>query len=176
MHPDPAGVVGGLSALDVQFVVVGDLSADGPLRVVVSRHPANLDALGRALERMGAVLSAPPAPPPGPDVDAGTQRVGDPLGAVELVARGGDVEILFGGARGSLYAEMLAASEPLEIGTVLVRWAEAPAASGAIRPLTGRGMSDRLLSLAQAVADLIRREEERADGGEGPPADAGWKG
>jgi hypothetical protein len=176
MHPDPAGVVGALSALDVQFVVVGDLSADGPLRVVVSRHPANLDALGRALGRMGAALSAPSAHPPGPGAGAGTQRVGDQLGTVAVAARGGDVEILFGGARGSLYAETLAVSEPLEIGTVLVRWTGTVPASTVVRPVTGRRMSDRLLSLAQAVADLIRREEEQADGGEGPPAGAGWNG
>ncbi|MGH8987937.1 MAG: hypothetical protein ACRDXC_04965 [Acidimicrobiales bacterium] len=170
--PDVAVVVRALSDANVQFVVVGEPSADRSLQLVVSRHPANLDALGRALDRLGSTLL-----PPGVKVldagndDAGNddaaRRVGDPMGTISIVTSGGDVDLMFGGPRRSLYAEVALHAEVREVGGLRVQWTGGLAAAEPVPPTTSRVLGRRLLSLAEGIAHVVeRRDTDRSPGGE----------
>lgn len=158
---DPAAVLQALLGANVQFVVVGDPEADGPLRLVAAAHPTNLDALGRALERFSPTVQVaePPAPPPGPE-PAEPRRIGDPFGAVTVTTSAGDVALLLGGARRSLYAGTLAVATTREIGGVHVRWAAEPEWAAPEAGATGGALGGRLLSLASRLAQLVERRSE----------------
>lgn len=166
--PDPAPVVRALSDANAQFVVVGEIGAGGPLRIVVSRHPTNLEALGRALDGLGATVRLPRPD----DLDAGGEgerpdgprRVGDPAGTVEVLTPAGEVDLLFGGPRLSLYAEAVVRAEERELGGVRVRWAADVPGMGPSSPVTSRMLGRRLLSLADGIAHLMDRQRVEADG------------
>lgn len=169
-----AGVLAVLLDANVQFVVVGEPRAQEALRLVVSRHPTNLDALGKALARMDAALRTPGPPVPGTPGTAhgagagtsapGARRIGDPLGTVPVTARGVDLELLFGGPHHSLYAETLAVASDREIAGRRVQWAAAPARLGP-PDRTGGALERRLLSIAERLAHLVERDDEPPAGG-----------
>lgn len=145
-----AGVLGALGEAGVQAIVVGDPVAGPELRLVVSRHPTNLVALGRALDRLGARLE--PLRPT--RAGAGLRRVGDPLGTLRATVAGGRLALSFGGPNGSLYAETLETSEDRVVAGVQVRWAPDPAGA----PPPDRGAPEvgrRILSLADALSDAL---------------------
>lgn len=178
MRPAGAALVDALADANVQFVVVGEVTGLDPLRVVVSRHPTNLDALGRALDRLGAKLqladeadteAAEDGGAGGPDV-AVPERVGDPLGTLSVATAFGHLTLMFGGPSGSLYAETVAASRPLEVGGRSVAWAAAPAATSPGPRTTGRALGRRLLSLVEGLAHLVdqRASDERGGDAAGP--------
>lgn len=175
---DEAAVLGMLVGASVQFVVVGEPLGERALRLVVSRHPTNLDALGKALARMGAALRSAGAPDAGApdaarDTAAGTEgssvrRIGDPFGTVSVTAGGVDLDLMFGGPHHSLYAETLATATDREIAGVQVRWAEAPAAVAPSGRGTGGVLGRRLLSIAEGLAHLVEREDGPSAGGGDP--------
>ncbi|HTX62678.1 MAG TPA: hypothetical protein VMD28_03515 [Acidimicrobiales bacterium] len=154
--PDLKSVVRALSAADVQFVVVGAPAAGQPLGIVVSRHPTNLDALGRALDRLGSRVRAPAGSAPGES----PRRVGDPLGTVSVTTSAGDVDLMFGGARRSLYAEVAGYAQPLDIGGLWVQWARELTRLEPAPRTTSRVLGRRLLSLAEGLSHLIERHDE----------------
>lgn len=175
--PDVAMVVRALSDANVQFVVVGEPVEGQPLRLVVSRHPTNLDALGRALDRLGSTVrslgaamesAATEAVAAGGEAHAGApRRVGDPLGTIPVATAGGDVDLLFGGARRSLYAEVALHAQEREVARLRVQWTgELPAVGPAPRT-TSKVLRRRLLSLAEGLAHLMERhgEDDSKDGG-----------
>lgn len=171
---DPALVLRTLVGANVKFVVVGEPQGEGRLRIVVSRHPTNLDALGRALGelaatvRTGEVSERPATPWP--------RRVGDPLGTLFVTTSAGDVDLMFGGPHQSLFAETLAASITREVAGVDVQWTESPPSLGSPARVTSRALSGRLFSLAGRLAHLVERRDgdqeadETADEGASSPA------
>jgi hypothetical protein len=144
---------------NVQFVVIGEPSAGGALRLVVSRHPTNLEALGRALDSLKSSLRAVPQ-----EATPGLHRIGDPEGTVAVHTAGGDVDLVFGGAHRSLYADIFERSEERDINGTAVWWSEELPVPERGRRVTGSVLSRRLLSLAEGLAHMIERE---------PPADQG---
>ncbi len=177
--PDLASVVRALSDASVQFVVVGEPVAGQPVRLVVSRHPTNLDALGRALDRLDAVMRRQERSPAGEPEEAeegeeaeaeeageqgGPRRAVDPMGTIAVRTSAGDVDLVFGGATRSLYAEAADRAEEREVEGLRVRWiGEVPAVEPAPRA-TSRMVGRRLLSLAEELAHLM----EHRDGGSKP--------
>jgi hypothetical protein len=166
--PDPGPVVRALSDAHAQFVVVGEVAAGRPIRIVVSRHPTNLEALGRALDGLGATVRAPR--PGGPDAGGdeerpdGPRRLGDPAGTVEVSTPAGEVDLLLGGPRTSLYTEAVVRAEERELGGVRVRWVEEVPGVGPSSPVTSRMLGRRLLSLAEGIAHLVDRQRVEVDG------------
>ncbi len=164
---DVASVVRALSDANVQFVVVGEPVAGHPLRLVVSRHPTNLEALGRALDRLESTLRVPEATRVKEAAgDDPPRRVGDPLGTVSLATSAGDVDLMFGGSRRSLYAEVALHAQERELGGTRVQWTGELPAVGPVPRTTSRMLGRRLLTLAEGLAHLIDRhdDEEPADG------------
>jgi hypothetical protein len=168
--PDVTLVVRTMSDAGVLFVVVGDPATDRPLRLVVSRHPTNLDALGRALDRLGATLRPVSAPGEAQETRREPRRVGDAAGTISVSTSAGDVDLVFGGPRRSLYADALSHAQDRELGGVRARWtAELPAHSPSPK-VTSRMLSRRLLSLAEELAHRLERRGEnegRASGSDG---------
>jgi hypothetical protein len=169
--PDVAMVVRVLSDANVQFVVVGEPAEGDPLRLVISRHPTNLDALSRALDRLGSTMRSPGTAAGGAHTGGAyadsPRRVGEPLGTISVATAGGNVDLLFGGARRSLYAEVALHAQEREVAGLRVRWTgELPAVRPAPRA-TSRVLGRRLLSLAENLAHLMERhgEDDRQDGG-----------
>ena len=171
--PDVAVVVRALSDANVQFVVVGEPAEGRPLRLVVSRHPTNLDALSRALDRLGSTLRSLGADARGESADERAPadapwRVGDPLGMISVVTAGGDVDLLFGGARRSFYAQVALHAQEREVGGLLVQWTgELPAVGPAPRT-TSRMLGRRLMSLAEGLVHLLERHSGDDSEGGGP--------
>ncbi len=170
--PDVAVVVRALSEANVQFVVVGEPAEGRPLRLVVSRHPTNLDALSRALDGLESTLRSPGVAARG-EAPAGEGayadaplRVGDPLGTISVVTAGGDVDLLFGGARRSFYAEVVLHAQEREVGGMLVQWTGELPVFGPVPRTTGRMLGRRLLSLAEGLVHLVERHGGE-DSGEG---------
>ncbi len=158
--PDVASVLRALSDSGVLFVVVGEPGPGQPLRLVVSRHPTNLDALGRALDRIEATLRPLPEPNGAREPEYEARRIGDATGTLSLSTSAGDVDLVFGGARRSLYADALSHAQERVIGGLDVRWtSELPASSPAAR-VTSRMLSRRLLSLAEGFAHRLERRGE----------------
>lgn len=160
-----AAVLGALLEARVQFVVVGEADDGEVLRLVVWRHPTNLDALGKVLARMGAALHAAGGRETARDADAGTgaegvRRIGDPFGTVTVTARGVDLDLMFGGLHHSLYVETLAAASDRVIAGLQVKWASAPARITRRSLGTGGALGRRLLSIAEGIVHLVEREEE----------------
>jgi|GEM_PF-2696174 len=168
---DPGQVLRTLLGANVQFVVVGDPESEGTLRLVVSAHPTNLDALGRALDGLSASVRLDEAlqrreqnggPGASEATTAGPRRVGDRLGTIAVSTSAGDAELLFGGPRGSLYGDTLATSQARDIGGVTVPWSAAVAEPVPPGRTTGKVISGRLFSLAGRLAQLVDRRGERA--------------
>lgn len=136
---------------NVQFVVVGEPDAASALRLVVSRHPTNLEALGRALGALGASLRTAVVEEPG------LHRFGDPAGTIAVRTTAGDVDLLFGGAHASLYADTLERAGEHVLAGVTVQWSEEPAP---VEP-PGRVLGRRLRSMAEDLAQLMERREGR---------------
>lgn len=177
---DPGPLLRTLLGANVQFVVVGDPVVEGSLRLVVSAHPTNLDALGRALDALSATArtDGPSRPDGAPEVgaapapgsgaggrgsSAGPTRVGDPLGTVAVTTSVCDVLLLFGGAHGSLYAETMALAGAQEIAGVRVQWAAELPEIGPPARVTGGALGGRLLSLAGRLAHLVERRSDPSD-------------
>lgn len=153
----------------VQFVVVGD-PATSPLRIVVSRHPTNLGALGRTLDDLGAAVRTTPSDEhvaPHRAAGVAPRRVGDPLGTVEVTTSAGEVDLLFGGVRRSLYADVVALSQTREVGGAVVAWVAALPVVEPAPPATSRTLARRLLSLAEGLA-----RASEVDGDEPPEAES----
>jgi len=167
MTLDPEPVLRALLGANVQFVVVGEPETEGSLRLVVSTHPTNLDALGRVLDALSATVRVgdPPLGRNGaggaPDAHAGPRPLGDPLGAVAVTSAAGDLVLFFGGEHASLYAEALDVSAERQLGDVRVRWAPAVPDLGPPTRPTGRALGGRLISLAGRLAQLVDRRAER---------------
>ena len=161
--PDVVSVVRALSGANVQFVVVGERAGSEPLRLVVSRHPANLEALGRALDRLGSTVRDPAPATAGEErATAAPRRVGDALGTIPVRTSSGDVDLLLGGPRHSLYAEVAARAEERAIDGVRVQWVAEVASLEPAPRVTSRMLGRRLLSLAEGLSHLIERQEEPA--------------
>lgn len=142
---------------NVQFVVVGEPGAAGALQIVVSRHPTNLEALGKALDTLQSSLRSPSElPAVGTSVP---HRIGDPSGTVAVRTAGGDVDLVFGGTRRSLYADTLERAEERDIEGTRVHWSAAPAPLDAPGRVTSGALSRRLLSIAAGLAHLMDRPE-----------------
>ena len=152
---------------NVQFVVVGEPGAAGALGLVVSRHPTNLEALGRALDALGSSLRR--APEEGP---SGLHRIGDPAGTVAVRTAGGDVDLLFGGVHRSLYADTFEQSEEREVDGVDVRWCREPAPVEPPGRATPRMLGQRLLTVADELAQLMERRDDRTEPGGSTPTAA----
>ena len=161
---DVASVVRALSDANVQFVVVGEPAAGDPLRLVVSRHPTNLDALGRALDGLESTLRV--LQPPARGEDDLPRRVSDPLGTISLATSAGNVDLMLGGPRRSLYAEVALHAQERELGGLRVQWARELPELAPVARTTSRMLGRRLLSLAEGLAHLIERHdgEESSDG------------
>ena len=162
--PDVTSVVRAMSDAGVLFVVVGEPASGRPLRLVVSRHPTNLDALGRALDRLEATMRPLPslAGERWREAEQKPRRVGDETGTISVSTSAGDVDLVFGGGRRSLYADALSNAQERALGGVRVRWVgELPARSPAPR-VTSRMLSRRLLSLAEELAHRLERRGETA--------------
>lgn len=162
-------VLGALDGAGVQAIVVGDPLEGSALRLVLSRHPANLVALGRVLHRLGARVE----PVRTMRTTSGPYRVGDPLGTLTVTAGQDRLELLFGGPDGSFYAETLEGAEERVLAGVPVRWVpDAAASAPPDRPPTEAG---RLLSLADALGGALDRVDraDRADRAQTqtPPSD-----
>lgn len=176
--PDVASVIRALSDAGVLFVVVGEPAPGQPLRLVVSRHPTNLDALGRALDRLEATLRPLPEPtgerePEGEregDREGEARRIGDATGTLSLSTPAGDVDLVFGGARRSLYADAASHAQARVLGGLHVRWTSELPASSPTPKATSRMLSRRLLLLAEGLA---RRLERRGDAAEHEPESEG---
>ncbi len=163
--PDVASVVRALSDANVQFVVVGEAASGHPLRLVVSRHPTNLEALGRALERLESTVRASALATPVEGRDPPPRRVGDPMATIPVATSGGDLDLMFGGPRRSLYAEVALHAEERNIGGVRVQWTGELPTVETVPRTTSRMLSRRLLSLAEGLAHLIERhDEDQSDG------------
>ncbi len=175
---DVTVVVRALSDANVQFVLVGEPDAGRPLRLVVSRHPTNLDALSRALDQLGSTVRGSGVAaaevdgaqedgvvePWAPEEANGPapRRIGDPMGTISVATAGGDVDLMFGGPRRSLYAEVALRAEEREVGGLRVQWTgELPEVEPAVRT-TSRMLGRRLLSLAEGIAHLIERHGDDA--------------
>ena len=197
-----------LAEASVQFIVVGEPAATGGLRLVVSRHPTNLDALGRALGALGSSLRSgaspagaeppgtepagaepagaeppgtepPGAGPPGTEAGAGhraigpsssgPRRIGDPTATLSVRTAVGDVDLVFGGERRSLYGDTLERSEERDIDGTRVRWAAAAAPVEQRGRVTSRELGRRLLSVADGLAHVVEQRSTRQDK---PPRDA----
>jgi hypothetical protein len=174
---DPGPLLRALVGANVQFVVVGDPGLEGPLRLVLSAHPTNLDALGRALDGVSATARADELPDrhrDGAGGSSGPARVGDPLGTVAVTTSVGDALLLFGGAHGSLYAETLALAQAQEVAGVSVQWAAELPEAGPPPRITGGALGGRLLSLAGRLAHLVERRGDRPEAAraDAEPADA----
>lgn len=183
-RPHARSVLRALTDANVQFVVVGEPAPGAPLHLVVSRHPTNLDALGRALGGLDATLrndasavaGAVPGPP-GESEDAGPRRVGDPAGTIPVATSMGDVDLMFGGPRRSLYAEAVTRAQVRAIEGVRVQWtATLPTPEPAPR-VTSRILGRRLLSLAEGLLhqerDTGRTVETGGAAGEDPVGEDG---
>ncbi len=180
--PDVAVVVRALSEANVQFVVVGEPAEGRPLRLVVSRHPTNLDALSRALDGLESTLRSPggaargvgargeAAAGEGAYADAPV-RVGDPLGTISVETAGGDVDLLFGGARRSFYAEVVLHAQEREVGGMLVQWTRQLPVVGPLPRTTSRMLGRRLLSLAEGLLHLVERHGGEDSEEEDPGSD-----
>jgi hypothetical protein len=147
---------------NVQFVVVGEPEGAGALRLVVSRHPTNLEALGRALDSLGSSLRTLPE-----SSAPGLHRIGDPAGTVAVQTVDGDVDLVFGGPHRSLYAEALERAQQREIGGTTVQWSEELAPIEPPGRVTSRVLTRRLLSIAEGLAQLLDRHDERSEPGSG---------
>lgn len=141
-----------LADANVQFVVIGEPDAGGVLQLVVSRHPTNLEALGRALDTLGSSLR-----PVNEPAAEGVQRIGDPAGTLALRTNAGDVDLVFGGQRRSLYADTLERAEERDIGGTRVRWSEAVAPIEPGGRVTSRVLGRRLLTIAEGLTHLMER-------------------
>ena len=160
--PDVTSVIRAMSGAGVLFVAVGEPAPGRPLRLVVSRHPTNLDALGRALDSLGATLALPPSAEREPEQEVG--RIGDATGTISVSSSAGDVDLIFGGARESLYADAVSHSRERLLGGVRIQWRnELPRRSPAQR-VTSQMLSRRLLSLAEELAHRLERRGETSDG------------
>jgi hypothetical protein len=88
------------------------------------------------------------------------------MGTISLATSAGNVDLMLGGPRRSLYAEVALHAQERELGGLRVQWTrELPVVEPAPRT-TSRMLGRRLLSLAEGLAHLIERhdEEESADG------------
>lgn len=159
MGGEPVTVLDVLVGANVQFVVVGEPNRREALQLVVSRHPTNLEALGKALDRLGSTLRSDHADDPGE-----LRRVGDPSGTVAVRTSGGDVDLIFGGPRRSLYAETLEHAVEREIDGTLVQWSETAAPLEPSPRMTSRMLGKRLMSLAEGLAHLMDRHEAGEEG------------
>ena len=166
--PDVTSVIRAMSGAGVLFVVVGEPAPGCPLQLVVSRHPTNLDALGRALDSLGATLRLPSAG--GQEPTQGARRVGDVTGTISVSSTAGDVDLVFGGARESLYADAVSHARRRELGGMRVRWTRELPPRSPTSHVTSQMLSRRLLSLAE---ELERRLERRGEAGDGEPDRAG---
>jgi hypothetical protein len=170
--PDVVSVVRELSDAAVLFVVVGEPEPGRPLRLVVSRHPTNLDALGRALDRLEATMRPfsshleEQATVPG----QGPRRLGRETGTISVSTSAGDVDLVFGGVRRSLYADILPHTRERELDGVRVRWANELPARAPSPKVTSRMLSRRLLGLAEELARRLERRGETS--GRESPRDA----
>lgn len=163
---DGGQVLRTLADANVQFVVIGEPDAGGVLQLVVSRHPTNLEALGRALDSLGSSLRTASEAPPG-----GVQRIGDPAGTLAVRTSGGDVDLVFGGPRRSLYADTLERAEERDIDGTRVHWSGAPAPVEAGGRVTSRVLGRRLLTIAEGLTHLMERHGDVADhNGDRPPS------
>lgn len=163
-----ASVLRALLDANVQFVVVGEPDETTPLRVIASRHPTSMDALGRVLDGLdSAVRTVPPRAAGASDTDAtdrdvvedGPRRFGDTLGTIAVTTSAGDVDLVLGGPRRSLYADALLGAHERCIGGVRVPWVDAVPDTGPPARVTSRMLGRRLLSLAEGVARLIERHD-----------------
>lgn len=160
---DPGQVLDRLVAAGVQFVVVVGDPPGGPLRLVVSQHPANLSVLGQVLDRVGAaVRTSPERSEKGP-----RPLVGKP-GILPLSTPFGDVDLLFGPSGGSLYASTVERSSEGVVGGVAVREVQAVAEAVVVGRGAAERLRQRLLDLADAVAERFEHERRPpgADSGE----------
>jgi hypothetical protein len=156
-------VLRALCDANVQFVVVGELSAGRPLRLVVSRHPTNLEALGRVLDRLESTVRTVVGPASA-QAEASVRRVGEPTGTIGVSTSGGDVDLIFGGPRHSLYAEVASHARERELGGLRVQWTdELPPIEPAVR-VTSRMVGQRLRSLSERLARLVERHDGPGDG------------
>lgn len=158
-----AAILRSLSEANVRFIVVGEpddaVSHDpastgaAPLRIVVATHPTNLDALARSLDALGSSVrttQSVPAPAPGGDV----RRVGDPLGTIEVTTSGGDLDILLGGPRRPLYAQVAATAIQREIDGETVSWVAHVTPPAPSPRVTGDALGRRLAVLAGKLTHL----------------------
>jgi hypothetical protein len=154
--PDLAAIVRALSDVHAKFVVVGKPTAGAPIELVVSGHPTNLEAIGRALDRLGAALRAADADraPCGGGTE-GPRRAVDPRGTVAVRTPAGDVDLVVGGPGATLYAAAARSAHERDVCGVRVPWIEELAVVAPAAPATTRMLGDRLLSLADELAQLI---------------------
>lgn len=164
-----ASVLRALLEANVQFVVVGDVHETAPLRLIASRHPTSMDALGRVLDGLGAavrtVRTAAPEPAASQAEVTGDEprRVGDDLGTIAVMTSAGDIDLVFGGPRRSLYADAALLAHEREFDGVQVPWVDAVPAGEPSARVTSRMLGRRLLSLADGVARLIERHDDPSD-------------
>jgi hypothetical protein len=121
-HPQPpeyGALLDELQGAGIQFItVVGDPPGN-PLRLIVSRHPANLRMLGATLDRLGAQVRTGAAgwPPPG---------------TIPVATRFGDLELLVGGTGSSLYSDAIEAAGGPSANGEVVNWREVLGSAGAV--------------------------------------------
>lgn len=166
-----ASVLRALLDANVQFVVVGEPDETTPLRLVASRHPTSMDALGRVLDGLGSVVrtvDSESAGGRGAGTDDEPRRIGDAFGTIAVTTTAGDVDLVFGGPRRSLYADAALAAHERQIDGVEVPWVDAVPAGKPPARVTSRMLGRRLLSLAEGVARVLERHDHPTDATSGP--------
>ena len=118
---DPARLLGVLQAHSMRFVVISGAGDEG-VAIAPSRHPTNLEALGGALEELGAGLRQDERL-----VGGAPRPVFGPAGRVTLSTAAGPLALYVGPEQPSLYAQVLQEAVVVELEGVTVRAAPFPA-------------------------------------------------
>jgi len=141
-----------LATAHVEYVLVAG-TGRRRLRLAVSAHPANLNALGEVLGQFATTLRPAPAPRAG-----GVRRVS--LGVLRVHVPGVDVDLIISGQGRSLYAELREVATKQDYDGVPVLVAAPPPTtrlqkSQAVADRSPERVAARLLALADELAKRV---------------------
>lgn len=158
---DPGPVLTALVARHVRFVVITGQVAPG-VAIAPARHPANLEALGRALDDLEGQLQEDAA-------RAVDDPAFGPAGRLSLMTSAGPLTVFFGPAQPALYAQVLEESVEEELAGIMVRTAPFPAEvhDDRDRRTPGQVQADRLVAIVDHVWERHPSNPDIA-GNEGP--------
>jgi hypothetical protein len=138
-----------LADAHVEYVLVAG-TGRRRLRLAVSAHPANLNALGIVLGQFNTTLRTAPAPRAG-----AVRRVGTALGVLRVHVPGVDVDLVIGGQGRSLYAELREVATEQDCDGVPVLVAPFLPESRTASDRSPERIAARLLALADELAKRV---------------------